>query len=853
MSELSYEASDEASENELLERSLSVWRGWSSIQENFTPIPLDIHTASSIGQYECVRNLINRGEVEIDRKNIGGWTPLMYASYIGHDHIVILLSDRGCNVNHKNQRGHTPLMLAASCGNETVGRTLLRNRAEVEAADRNGWTALFHATYSGHQNFVAFLLEKHANMDAVEPSTGMTPFMEAAVEGHEIIVQLFLHKGVNVNAKSFNGDTARSLALAYGHMKIVSLIDNHVMPHGTLRTEPGLGDYLSSSDEVDKRQRPQHQRGWRAKSKGPSIRDGPEAIARMIDRTRSTDHTRYPNLMVPRGYMSFPHGEGEAGDTQLSYRDVTSPINQEDYRLDSSGGKDSCDYNDDSNAFSKTGAITIKSSSSSSGGLIAALGISRQNSADSDEFRLHDSGVHNSSQSDDNANGEASPRNEARDDGGERPENCGVWEGEAGSETDGDGVLSLAMEQISSQMKEVAADESVCDTDDKMERHGDDREKQSNEADRKEAESLKSIPEDGNDQQESLSMDGNGNSAITAGTAAEKNLEHAFQVQFNDPPIPNLIKHGVTDNSQNVSSRLNQPTPPSQHYTDNFPVDRNVMFDPSNLEDKEAVMDLRATNIPGGVQFAASPGPTSLPPSHMQRRSSCQARLSRLSVADRDTPSQGKEARNRRRSANSPPTFHREYGGRGQDLGSGTGRVSCLSDIPINPGPQAGYPVTSSTSGASQLKGGDGGDRFHGNSQVPVAAVAPTCLPSGGYSSSLTPHPTSAFSTPSLPRKHSAPEISSSDSAHDSNPALATTAVAGYQSDGPPVVGTEARQRLWVGEGSDMGEGGDQCDLETVLQQLGLTKYLSVFEEQDVDLQVFLSLTDNDLKEIGIK
>lgn len=26
-----------------------------------------------------------------------------------------------------------------------------------------------------------------------------------------------------------------------------------------------------------------------------------------------------------------------------------------------------------------------------------------------------------------------------------------------------------------------------------------------------------------------------------------------------------------------------------------------------------------------------------------------------------------------------------------------------------------------------------------------------------------------------------------------------------------------------------------------------------MFEEQDVDLQVFLSLTDNDLKEIGIK
>ena len=42
-------------------------------------------------------------------------------------------------------------------------------------------------------------------------------------------------------------------------------------------------------------------------------------------------------------------------------------------------------------------------------------------------------------------------------------------------------------------------------------------------------------------------------------------------------------------------------------------------------------------------------------------------------------------------------------------------------------------------------------------------------------------------------------------------------------------------------------------DLAQMLSDLGLSKYLDKFEEQDVDLQVFLSLTDNDLKEIGIK
>ena len=60
--ECPYEASDEASESELLDRSLSVWRGRQSLDgtEEFAPIPLDLHTACSIGQYDCVRNIIQR-------------------------------------------------------------------------------------------------------------------------------------------------------------------------------------------------------------------------------------------------------------------------------------------------------------------------------------------------------------------------------------------------------------------------------------------------------------------------------------------------------------------------------------------------------------------------------------------------------------------------------------------------------------------------------------------------------------------------------------------------------------------------------------------------------------------------
>ena len=42
-------------------------------------------------------------------------------------------------------------------------------------------------------------------------------------------------------------------------------------------------------------------------------------------------------------------------------------------------------------------------------------------------------------------------------------------------------------------------------------------------------------------------------------------------------------------------------------------------------------------------------------------------------------------------------------------------------------------------------------------------------------------------------------------------------------------------------------------DLRTVLMELGLGKYADVFDEQDVDLPMFLTLNEDDLKEVGIR
>ena len=54
-------------------------------------------------------------------------------------------------------------------------------------------------------------------------------------------------------------------------------------------------------------------------------------------------------------------------------------------------------------------------------------------------------------------------------------------------------------------------------------------------------------------------------------------------------------------------------------------------------------------------------------------------------------------------------------------------------------------------------------------------------------------------------------------------------------------------------QNSSVEESKRPKDLSALLTQIGLVKYMALFEEQDVDLQVFLSLTDDDLKEVGVK
>uniref|UniRef100_A0A8C7XCT3 Ankyrin repeat and sterile alpha motif domain containing 6 n=1 Tax=Oryzias sinensis TaxID=183150 RepID=A0A8C7XCT3_9TELE len=70
---------------------------------------------------------------------------------------------------------------------------------------------------------------------------------------------------------------------------------------------------------------------------------------------------------------------------------------------------------------------------------------------------------------------------------------------------------------------------------------------------------------------------------------------------------------------------------------------------------------------------------------------------------------------------------------------------------------------------------------------------------------------------------------------------------------GDSLSSTSSHPRSKSSGGSSSGTITDEDELSSILKKLSLEKYQPIFEEQEVDMEAFLTLTDGDLKELGIK
>ncbi|XP_015230443.1 PREDICTED: ankyrin repeat and SAM domain-containing protein 6 isoform X2 [Cyprinodon variegatus] len=219
--------------------------------------------ASASGHENLVRFLLRKG-ASVDSRNNYGWTPLMQAARFGHLTVAHILLENGAEINGRNRLGASVLSMAARGGHVHVVKLLLESGAYVDDFDHlalaaeaisNGnnnnscssvsgfgpaegcpggagggrdfmdITALMVASQHGHEATVRLLLEWGSDVNFSQKTTGWGPLMAATLSGKEVVAQQLVERGADPDRVNVLSKTAFELAMQMKQRDIKAYLD----------------------------------------------------------------------------------------------------------------------------------------------------------------------------------------------------------------------------------------------------------------------------------------------------------------------------------------------------------------------------------------------------------------------------------------------------------------------------------------------------------------------------------------------------------------------------------------------------------------------------------------------------
>ena len=148
---------------------------------------------------------------------------LTAAGILGRKDLVLLLLDRGADMNVAGRVYGTALAAAAFVGNMDFALLLLNRGADINVVGDKYGTALAAAAFAGNMDIVLLLLDRGTDLSLVGGEYG-TALTAAASEGNIDIVSLLLDRGADINLVGGKYGTALTAAASEGNIDIVSLL-----------------------------------------------------------------------------------------------------------------------------------------------------------------------------------------------------------------------------------------------------------------------------------------------------------------------------------------------------------------------------------------------------------------------------------------------------------------------------------------------------------------------------------------------------------------------------------------------------------------------------------------------------
>jgi ankyrin repeat protein len=232
-----------------------------------------------------------RAGADVKAANRYGVTPLSLACVNGNAAMIEKLLKAGADPNAAGNEGETPLMTVAHTGNVDAAKVLIAHGAQVDVRESwHGETALMWAAAQKHPAMLKELLAHGADVNAVStvmkwerqttaeprekwlPLGGFTAVMFAAREGCVACLPILADAGANLNLADPDGltpmvdaiinghyDAARflldkgadpNLADKTGRAALYAAVDAHTMPASNRPSPDESGNEISSLDLV---------------------------------------------------------------------------------------------------------------------------------------------------------------------------------------------------------------------------------------------------------------------------------------------------------------------------------------------------------------------------------------------------------------------------------------------------------------------------------------------------------------------------------------------------------------------------------------------------------------------------
>lgn len=150
---------------------------------------------------------------------------LHQAARLGRDDVLPALLQAGADAEARDAKGYTPLILASYNGHEGATAVLLAHGADTAAGDgARGNTALMGVAFKGYANIARLLLDAGADVNQ-RNLAGQTALMNAVMFGHGAIVEMLLAAGAETAVIDVAGNSPASIAAGQANTAMADLLD----------------------------------------------------------------------------------------------------------------------------------------------------------------------------------------------------------------------------------------------------------------------------------------------------------------------------------------------------------------------------------------------------------------------------------------------------------------------------------------------------------------------------------------------------------------------------------------------------------------------------------------------------